>query len=186
MKKTTSSENEMEYMRDVLRIEIQVKVNKLKNIVRNSDEIDNRDLLKIATLEKERDLIIEYLNTVIRTGDYMRLPAARKVIRNSDYKKTKQDRLIAVLKEIQQSGGIENFLKKVKGGFRKLGELSTIKTYLRDLQSIGINPVLIPKDMRFDKDSLLNLVTIVQAYYDDLSQEINSYHILDSSKTYTE
>lgn len=186
LKKNNSSENEMEYMRNILRIEIQVKVNKLKSIVRNSDEIDNRELLKVATLEKERELIIEYLDAIVRKGNYMRLSAARKEIRNSGYKKSKQDRLINVLKEIQISGGIENFLKKVKDGYRKLGELSTIKTYLRDLQTLGINPVLIPDDMQFDKNMLLNPVTIVQGYYEHLSKEIKEYHETDSVKTHIE
>ncbi len=182
MKNAKEPKAEMEEMKKVLRIEVQVKTRKLRNIVRNDPYIESRELLRLATLEQERKLILEYLSLVVRKGHHMKLTMARKIIKSSNHKRSKQNRLINVLKEIQNSGGVEAFLDRVNNGYKKWGELSTIKTYLRDLQDMEINPVLIPDDMKIDQDILHNISIHVQAIYNSLFSEIEEYRRLNSDK----
>ena len=115
-------------------------------------------LLKKALSEKAcRDTIEKYLNKVIRKGDYYSLNAARYIVSRHGFRKDKEDRLIHALEFINKHQGIV----KAKTALKYNDELDEFKRMLRDLDSILVNPVTIPR--RFKVKYIRNPL---QAYYD--------------------
>src|SRR5699024_8836393 len=75
---------------------------------------------------------------IVHKGDYYKITEAEKIIENSSFSKLKKKKLRAFLIDISR-GNIDT---PKKNGMSN----PTFRQYLRDLESIGINPILIPKN----------------------------------------
>lgn len=103
-------------------------------------------------------------------------------------KNPKKQNIKALLKAIADEKGIANVLEQVeRGTITDLGELSTIKTYLREIHKMGINPVTLSDDMQqattpttlvnttdgttMEEVMLPSLVDILKAYNQQVQEE---------------
>ncbi len=96
-KENLSAKDDSDY--DFLRIEVQVKKNKLNAIV-NKFNLIGRELPYIATPEVEEYVLNYYVQTLTDKGTYVTLDKARSIINQSHFRADKKDRLKAVVEEI--------------------------------------------------------------------------------------
>ena len=132
---------------DFLRIEVQVKKNKLNAIV-NKFNLIGRELPYIATPEIEQYILNYYVQALTGKGTYVTLDKARSIINQSHFRADKKGRLKAVVEEIANKHSIATFLKQIETGqLTHLGKFDTVKKYLLDIQGLGINPLTISSRM---------------------------------------
>lgn len=179
-KERLSSDPNMDY--DFLRIEVQVKKNKLNYLVSKHGLI-GRELHYLISPEIEEDVLISYVKALTGTGTYVTYDQAMKTIDESSYTKAKKKCLKNVIEAVAKKHGIAKVLEQVENGtITDLGKLPTVKQYLRDIQDMGINPVTISARMGVPKQTLKNqsggkdlservlpnLVDILSAYGDEI------------------
>ncbi|MGL4991299.1 MAG: phage/plasmid replication domain-containing protein [Sarcina sp.] len=80
-----------------------------------------------------------HLEIFIHSGDYYTIYGVRKKINSSNIKESEKEKLIEFLKYISQNGVTKTTQKYSKYSFKKY------KSYLNEL---GINPILIPKNLK--------------------------------------
>lgn len=148
---------------DFMRIEVQAKKGRLAYILTKKkkrklpeySESQTRELQYLVSPEAEEDILTYYVGMLTGKGVYVRYDRAVEIIEASSHKKLKQKKMTAVLQGVAEHGGIANLLELVENGtLTHLGALSTVKTHLRDIHKLGINPVTIPKDMDVPKIKL--------------------------------
>lgn len=148
---------------DFVRIEVQAKKSRLAYILTKKkkgklpeySENQTRELQYLVSPEAEEDILTYYVEMLTGKGIYVRYDRAAEIIEASSYKSLKQEKMKAILREVAERGGIANLLEQVENGtITHLGALSTVKTHLRDIHKLGINPVTIPEDMDVPKMKL--------------------------------
>ncbi len=141
---------------DFMRVEVQAKKKRLQYILSKKKkgklpdyyEMQTRELQYLVSPEAEEDILTYYVGKLTGEGIYVRYNRAVEIIEASSHKKLKQEKMKAVLQEVMEQGGIANLLERVENGtITYLGALTTVKTHLRDIHKLGINPVTIPEDM---------------------------------------
>ncbi|WP_028243223.1 hypothetical protein [Pseudobutyrivibrio ruminis] len=171
---------------DFLRFECQVKRRKLYYI-KEKLGLNGLDILDLATPEVEHYFLSSSLNARLGTGIHLTLESARNIIDECpNFKPSKRKRLKDFIYFINIHGGIEKSLDLVKQGKTTTYTESTFNTYLKDIKSLGISPITIPKS-RIILDSnnnpvmdkkigtyLVNLSTIYEAYYTAIQQELSA------------
>lgn len=133
------------YDENIIRYELRLKNRHLNSMKRE----DNGGQARPKQLKTyfSKQLMVEYMKKhvvpIVHTGDYYKIKEAEKIISNSSLSRRKKESLRKFLVMISK-GNIDTPLKKSKGE----GGVSrpTYRQYLRDLESIGINPILIPKN----------------------------------------
>lgn len=185
IKKNLSANADNDY--DFLRIEVQVKKNKLNAIVKKFDLI-GRELPYIVTPEVEQYILNYYVKALTGTGIYVTLDKARSIINQSHFRADKRDRLKAVVEEVAKKHSIAVVLKQIEEGkITHLGKFDTVKKYLRDIQSLGINPLTISNRMAkntpklylpnvsggsdFNEIALPNIVDMIAGYNEQIKDE---------------
>lgn len=164
---------------DYLRVEVQVKKNKLNAIV-SKFGLKGRELQYLATPQVEEYVLNSYVKALTGTGLYVTQQQAFQIIDDSDYTTSKKQRLKATVKAITDKHGIAKVLEQIESGkITELGKLPTVKTYPREIQDMGINPVTISARMNVPKTqatavyagnniikltALPNLLDILKAY----------------------
>lgn len=135
-----------------LKISIELLKRKLKDYSLTHDVI-KRDIISYnGKLKKmEAEIFKEYLEQLAGTGDYYSFKGAEQIIKNTSYSKPEKEKMYAVLNGIQVYKGIENFLRHVedakpKGDYMsKLKTKERAKTAIKNLEKLGINPVIISR-----------------------------------------
>ena len=172
---------------DFLRIEIQVKKNKL-NALNYKHNVHGRDFHKMPISEYEAEILSYYINQLTGTGYYVTHDRAKKMIDDYNCTSSKKTKLKRLLYLISQYQSIKTVLDKVKSGeITELGAYSTVKSYLKEIQNMGINPVTISRNMKnsipkavainpingkkHSEVLLLNLVDIVNSYNEQIEEE---------------
>lgn len=130
---------------DRLRLEVQLKGERLKYLVKKEDCTVKERLLKyFVDAEVEAKELTYYLNRIMGKGQYFTKPKAIEIINNTNYRIDKKQRLINIIEGIDLYNGINGFLSKVSDGtVTNCGKLSTVKQLLRELHKMGVNPVTI-------------------------------------------
>lgn len=132
---------------DVLRIEFQVKKSKLNALVAKFG-LYGRYLECLATPDVEEYVLTHYTKALTATGTYVTYSTAKRIIDNSSYTSTKKNKLKKLINAIMKKHSIAKVLKEIEDGtITDLGKLSTVKTYLCEIQQLGINPVTISTRM---------------------------------------
>ena len=170
---------------DFLRIEVQVKRNKLNAIV-SKFGLKGRELQYLATPQIEEYVLNSYVKALTGTGLYVTQEQAFQMIDDSHFNNDKKQRLKATIKAITDKHGIAKVLEQIENGtITDLGKLPTVKNYLRDIQNMGINPVTISARMYIHKTkgksvtegktikitALPNLLDVLKAYQEQLANE---------------
>lgn len=131
-----------------LRIEFQIKKNKLNYLNRNH-EINSRDFHQMPIKEYEKLILNQYIKQLTGTGIYVTYNKAMQIIDSSAFKSTKKTKLKKLLYLISIHHSVKTVLDKVANGtITELGKLSTVKSYIQDIHSMNINPVTISDKMR--------------------------------------
>lgn len=160
-----------------LRLSLQLKKPKIYELMQKH-HIASRTLHaflpQISAIEKS--MFLYYISQITGTGTYYSINYAEYIISASKFNKPKKEKLIHVLKHIAKYQGISHFIDHVNDQdeeIKYIGKMSTIQTYLNNLQEIGINPVTISRRMnaeeQFDNHvtykTLPNITELIEAYY---------------------
>lgn len=129
-----------------LRYELRLKNSHLNSMKREDKGGKGRPKkLKIYFSKKLwKEYMEKHVIPIVHTGDYYKITEAEKIISNSSFSQRKKESLRKFLVTISK-GNIDTPLKKSKeeGGISK----PTHRQYLRDFNNLGINPILIPKNI---------------------------------------
>ena len=138
----------------IVRFEVQCKSTKTHTLKRKYG-FESRCILHYLNEDIAHDLLLtEYLNSVGR-GDFYSRYHAEKIINQSCFSKSKKIRLLHFLMLISRARHISNAEKQFIAGtyirhnkqsvFVK-GSKNTFRNYRKALESLGINPMLIPRE----------------------------------------
>lgn len=148
---------------NLLRFEVQCGRDKLRDIKRKL-RFDERIIINYLDLVLSQNIILDYYDKVIGSGDFYNQAKAFEKIDNSDHstryktdlKNTMQ--LIANARSVfkakeQFMSGVD--LKNTNPPIHIVGKGSTFNNRLKQIRGCGINPILIPRD--WEVQSLANL-----------------------------
>lgn len=126
------------YDKGRVRYEVRLK-NPHLNSMKRKDKGKGRpkELKSYFSYQLWKEYMEKHVLPIVHSGSYYRINEAEKVISNSHFSKKKKDDLRAFLVQISK-GSIDTPKKHMSK--------PTYRKYLRDLESIGINPILIPKN----------------------------------------
>ncbi|MCR6112644.1 hypothetical protein HXA35_20105 [Bacillus sp. A301a_S52] len=148
----TKNEKLEVYEKNVIRYELRLRNDHLNGMTR-SDKGKGRPK-KLKEYFKD-ELYLEYMKKhiypIIGKGDYYKITKAEKIIENSHFTRKKREKLRAFLVKISEKG--------IDAPKKDLHE-KTHKKYLKDLESLRINPVLIPKNRKDYPSFMKNPFTI--------------------------
>lgn len=154
---------------DFLRVEVQVKKGKLNSILvkmkktgnlsgyEDYDEIPARDLQSLIIPEVGAYVLESYVKALAGSGHYVKHDAAMEIIDKSGFGKLKKEKMKAVIRAVDERKGIAQMLELVENGtITAFGKMTTVRTHLRDIQKLGINPVLLPDDVEVSDISIID------------------------------
>lgn len=126
------------YEENVVRYELRLKNSHL-NGMKRKDKGKGRpkELRSYFSYQLWKEYMEKHVLPIVHRGDYYKITEAEKIIENSHFTKKKKDDLRAFLVQIS-NGSIDTPKKHMSK--------PTYRKYLRDLESIGISPILIPKN----------------------------------------
>lgn len=148
----------------VIRFEIQFKYYRTYRLSKTVERSGNHDINKyesLLNLEMCTDIVNQYFNKVIGKGDWYTLQAAIHKIQSQHFNKQRENRLISALQHINQCRS----LAKAKASFQD-NELKSFKRTLKELSSLGINPVTIPKEW-----GVKHIPNLLYTYHNRVQQE---------------
>lgn len=176
-----------ELSRDVIRLEVQYKYPKLyplaKEVRKNSkfhvslDDISIEALyhafasgevhspsvpIDVTLSGKVSDSVnLKHFAQIIGRGDYFTLNNAKNIVKSYGYRRDKEDRLIFTLSQINDCPGVAKAKAKLHGP-----DVSDFKCSLKDLDSILVNPVTIPR-----RWNIRHIPNLLRAYDDSIYVE---------------
>lgn len=175
-----------ELSRNVIRLEVQCKYLKLyalsKNIRQESKYYEPDERLSIDEMymrmyyevynpvipidvvlsEKVYESIIcQNIYKVLRKGDYFTLDIARDIVESYHFRSSKEERIIDTLEMINESHGIAKAKSKIREA-----EIAKFNKALKELDSIFVNPVTIPR-----RWNIKHIPNLLRAYYDSIYEE---------------
>lgn len=126
-----------EYEKDILRFEVRLENRHLKYMkYRKGKEKWLEEYFQENLYEK---YMKQYLESIVFTGDYYKISGARKIINESSMKNAEKEQLLNFLTYVSRYG-IENAKRKNTSYY--------FKKFLNQLESLNINPILIPRDRK--------------------------------------
>ncbi|MGG4038712.1 phage/plasmid replication domain-containing protein [Heyndrickxia ginsengihumi] len=127
------------YDRNRVRYELRLKNEHLNGMTRDDKGTGrSKKLRTYFSNALSEQYLKKHVLPIVHKGDYYKITEAEKIIENSSFSKLKKEKLRAFLISISK-GNIDTPLKK---GISK----PTYRLYLRDLENIRVNPILIPKN----------------------------------------
>lgn len=144
----------MHAAKHIVRFEVQCKKGRVLTLQRKY-HFPNRNILHYLNEEIAHALLLdEYIKSVSR-GNFYSLYWAKKEIFASNFSEQKKQRLVYLLQLIAQARHVsiakEQFIagKRIKRtNVIVKGSEATFRQYLRDLEDINVNPMLIPKERK--------------------------------------
>lgn len=130
---------------------------------RMRDEIRNPAIpIDVVLSEKNYESIIRRdFYRVLRKGDYFTLDIAEDIVESYHFRSSKEERMIEALEMINKSHGIA----KAKSKIPKT-EIAKFNKALKELDSILVNPVTIPR-----RWNIKHIPNLLRAYYDSIYEE---------------
>jgi hypothetical protein len=127
-----------EYDKNIIRYELRLK-NKHLNSMKREDKGCGRPkrLETYFSAQLWKEYMGKHVLPIVHKGDYYKITVAEKMIEDSHFSRRKKESLRSFLVTISK-GSIDTPKKHMSK--------PTYRKYLRDLESIGVNPILIPKN----------------------------------------
>lgn len=154
----------LEAAKNIIRFEVQCKYHKMYTLSDKAKSSGNKSINKFENLlsyDTCSDIIVDYFKKVIMRGDWYTLQEAVRIIERQNYNRQKEKRLIDVLELVSHCRS----LAKAKTAYQG-EELSAFKRTLRDLTSLNINPVTIPREW-----GIKHIPNLLYTYFDKLQKE---------------
>lgn len=126
------------FEKDVVRYELRLK-NRHLNSMKRADKGKGRPKKINVYFSKLlwKEYMKKHVKPIVHTGDYFKIYEAEKIISNSSFSRAKKGRLREFLIMISK-GNVDTPKKHMSR--------PTYRQYLRDLEVLNINPILIPKN----------------------------------------
>lgn len=128
------------YDENIIRYELRLRNTHLNSMKREDKGGKGRpkQLKFYFTYQLWKEYMEKHVIPIVHIGDYYKITEAEKVISNSSFSKRKKESLREFLVMVSK-GNIDTPKKHMSN--------PTYRQYLRDLASLGINPILIPKNL---------------------------------------
>ena len=176
---------------EFLRLEVQANkgyleylLKKLKNeSISGYSDSQARQLEFLASPEIEEEVLTHYIGEITGTGLYVSKETAKKIIDNSNsFSFEAKQKMYLIIEEITKRHGISKLLQLVDSGkVTQYGKRRTVEQYLRNIHSLGINPVTLSSRMTGEMMTLnyggnivkvlLNLVDIIKFLENTVKEE---------------
>ncbi|MGM8215814.1 phage/plasmid replication domain-containing protein [Bacillaceae bacterium W0354] len=126
------------YEKNVIRYELRLK-NRHLNAMKRADKGKGRPKkLKVYFNDQlYKQYMSKHILPIARRGDFYKINKAEKIIENSHFTKNKKQKLRTFLVNISKNG---------IDAPKKYLSPPTYRQYLKDIESLGVNPILIPKN----------------------------------------
>lgn len=160
---------ELEATRDIIRFEVQCKYHKTFTLNQKAEALGNHEFNKYKTLlgyHFYNEEVHYYWNKVIGKGDWYSMQEATRIIQSKHFNSQKENRLIEALQFVSLHRSIAT-AKSLLEGYK----LKAFKHTLKELSSLNINPVTIPK--RWD---ICHIPNLLYQYY--TKAQIDKYESL--------
>lgn len=139
---------------NIIRFEVQCKRGRVLTLQRKY-HFPNRNIIHYLNEDVAHDTLLdEYLKTV-GSGDFFSLYWAKKEIDKSGFSTPKKQHMVHLLQLIAQARHVSTAKEQFIAGTKikrtdiiVQGSDATFRHYLRDLATLGINPMLIPKERK--------------------------------------
>lgn len=134
-----------DYEKSILRFEV-VLENKHLNYMKRQHNIEKnlKNYFKDSLYQK---YMLENLGVLLYYGNYYKIYSAEKIIEASDIKKSDKNLIRELLVDISKYGVTGAMEVTNKKGYKRYSKYKFLK-YLRLLKELGVNPILIPKNMK--------------------------------------
>ncbi|EQB37042.1 hypothetical protein M948_10210 [Virgibacillus sp. CM-4] len=132
------------YDENIIRYELRLKNSHLNSMKRQDKGGKGmpKQLRTYFSSQLWKEYMEKHVSPIVHTGDYYKISEAEKIIKNSSFSKRKKESLREFLVMISK-GSIDTPKKHMS--------LPTYRKYLHDLAILGINPILIPKNLSTKK-----------------------------------
>lgn len=149
----------IETAKGIIRYEVQYyqfKLYPIKRIISKEAILENPMIWKpsefflteqLISDEAAHNAIVRYFSQTIMMGDYYVLSKAVKMVKDKGYCSTKEERLIKILKLINQCRGVDKAAKVYVSDQKSANDFNRS---LEELNKIGLNPVTIPREWGID------------------------------------
>ena len=133
----------IEQAKDILRFEVQINKEKIKQMVRTDKDILNSELSNFLPKELAQETLTKYFDQTIREGDFYSLNEIRKIMKKrQDIKPKMKEKLIEFIKLINQKENIWT-AKDLYNNDR------LFNSYVKQLrEDLNINPITIPRERK--------------------------------------
>ncbi len=158
------SQATMDASRDIIRFEIQCKYRKVYSLSHGEKEPEGTTFNQYRQLLAHEvciDKIESYFRKTIGRGDWYTLQGAIQRVKAQHFNRQKEDRLIDALKLVNDCRSVPRAKAAYQGH-----DLDAFKRTLKELASLGINPVTIPKEW-----GIKHIPNLLNAYFDKVSDE---------------
>lgn len=148
----------------IIRFEVQCKHHKMNpssNSVKGSENDSYNKYKDLLSYETCIDTIIYYYRKIIKYGDWYTLQDAVRKIMSQHYNRQKEKRLIDVLGLVNQRRSFNDAKTAYTGE-----KLKAFKRTIKDLISLNINPVTIPREW-----GIKHIPNLLNAYFDKVQEE---------------
>ncbi|WRS27315.1 hypothetical protein U6B65_13435 [Oscillospiraceae bacterium MB08-C2-2] len=148
----------------VIRFEVQIKYLKIYSVSQAMKSPDMSGFNLIHALlsdEFSQEMVTQYYYKTIRRGDYYTLKTAREKVKRFNFNVNKNDRLIEALELVNACRGIPKAQETLQGK-----ELEDFRRSLKDLETIGINPVTIPQNWKIQ-----HIPNLLDTYIEKIESE---------------
>lgn len=162
----------LEAAKNIIRFEVQCKYHKTYTLSNKVKSSGNKSINKFENLLSDdfcSNVIVNYFKKIIMSGDWYTLQEAIRIIERQNYNRQKEKRLIDALKLVSHCRS----LAKAKTAFQG-EELEAFKRTLKDLSSLNINPVTIPREWE-----IKHIPNLLYAYFNKVQEEQSMKEIND-------
>lgn len=140
---------------EIIRLEVQCKKRKVNNL-KQYYQVVGKSLLEFSREELSEKVLLSYYKKTVGFEDYYTLQEARRLIRESNYKRKDQERMIEALELINLKRSIWKARGEYEDNKKRFNEA------IRRIKKMGINPVTIPVGWSIQKlPNLLKEMTVV-------------------------
>lgn len=162
-KKPPIDQETLDASRNIYRFEVQCKYHKIYSMSQKAKEAGDRGINKYKSLLDPiicTTIVSDYYKKVIGDGDWYTLSTAIEIIKSKGFNCQREDRLIQALKYVSRCRS----LAKAKESCPAQNIDAFIRT-LKELQSLNINPVTIPREWHIEY-----IPNLLRSYFDQLSE----------------
>ena len=138
---------------NIIRFEVQCYKSRIRNFL-NKYNLDSRSILNYLNVDIARNILLTEYERSVGRGEFMYRYWAKKLIDSSDLRTSTKDKLFQTMQLIAQARHIESAKNQFIAGGTRIkrtsivveGSANTFRNRLNRIRSLGLHPVLIPKN----------------------------------------